>query len=298
MSVEDEVEMLKRAVGKLTEQLASHHDRLEAQENPATALKFLGVGTVVSDKNDGSKNLMVHLQEEFPTVEGEISPLHQSTEYTGTDLHGNEYKHTLQHNTSVKCVWKEVPNRLTAPDIRQGEQVEVYQAGDGDKLYWSEMGRQKGLRRAERVCYAFNASGAETSKDEPVIPHNQYVFDVNPKGGNITVSTSKDNGEHCKYTAQADGKNGHWLVEDDLGNHFSIDSKLANILFQTAKGGLISAVGKDVVLKGGTLHLDFERIVLNGVTEVTKELTTKGVKNSGDIKTDTLGNTPLGNYKH
>jgi hypothetical protein len=223
--LEIELEQLKRTVNKLSQQLSETQLELEGLKNPQTTLKSMGCGVAIEDKNDGSKNLLVHLHETFPTMEGELSPLHTNAEYKGTDIHGNEYSHTLQSNTSIKCVWLETPNRLTSPNIRKGQQVEVFQSGDGDKFYWSEIGRQKDMKRAERILLGVNASKTPTTEEDAVTPHNHYSLDIDAKSGHITALTSKQNGEHCKYVIQLNTKDGYLVIQDDLGNHISMNSK-------------------------------------------------------------------------
>jgi hypothetical protein len=293
-----ELTTLQSGHEKILFHLGDMHEKLEALKKPSTALKFIGMGTCLVDKNDGSKNLSVHLQEDFPTIEGDISPLHNNTEYKGKDIYGNEYKHTLQSNTAIKAIWKEVPNRLTAPDIRVGEQVEVYQAGDGDKYYWSEIGRNKNKRRAEKITIGVNASGADIKADDSVIPHNQYTLDMDGKGGNVTLRTSMDNGEHCKHVVQVDSKKGHVLLTDSTGNQFNMSGKTNSILAKTAAGGTLSINKQDIILQGKTLYLNFDKIIIDGETTLTKKATTNGIGNSGDISTDTLQSIPIQSYKH
>ena len=315
-SLADRISVLENNLAKAMTLINTLTGKQEALENPSTTFKYKGVGVVLEDKNDGSKNILVHLQEEFPTAEGDISPLHTNTEYSGVDMHGVAYKHVLQSNTGIKAIWKETPNRLTAPDVRAGQQVDIYQVGDGDMFYWEELGRTKNLKRAERALYGWNASGADITADDSVTDHNHYTMDVNAKGGNITLLTSKNNGEYCGYTIQLDTKNGHVLISDDIGNVFNLDSKKSNLLMQSAKGGTVSIKGPDVILQGKALIGNFETIslagktlikgdttingdtLLEGNTQITKETTTTNINNSGNINTSTLGTVPLSSYKH
>jgi predicted extracellular nuclease len=180
--------------------------------------------------------------------------------------------------------------------------VEVFQSGDGDKFYWSEIGRQKDMKRAERILLGVNASKTPTTEEDAVTPHNHYSLDIDAKSGHITALTSKQNGEHCKYVIQLNTKDGYLVIQDDLGNHISMNSKTSTHMLQTKEGAYVSIVKKDVKMKGGEFRAEFDKIILDGETEITKKATTNEINNTGKISTtisvDTpnINNTDIGSY--
>lgn len=294
----------------LLKQIADLTRRIEALENPSTSLKEIGYGVVLADKNDGSKNIMVHLHEEFPTIEGDLSTQHASVTYSGVDHEGVEYKHTLQSNSGIKAIWLEEPNRLTAPNVRAGELVKIYQSGDGDKFYWSEVGRNKNLRRAEKVVYAFNASSTDLNKSDAITSLNHYTLEVNGQDGHLTLLTSKDNKEYCKHILKVDSKNGNLIIATDQGDQINLNTKNSSFLVQTKEGGKVGIVKRNIVLEGDILQANFKTINLNGNTKImgTTEMqgTSKsdgviscnGITNNGDINTSTINGIPTNQYKH
>jgi hypothetical protein len=73
-------------------------------------------------------------------------------------------------------------------------------------------------------------------------------------------------------------------------------------MLQTKEGDYVSIVKKDVKMKGGEFRAEFDKIILDGETEITKKATTNEINNTGKISTtisvDTpnINNTDIGSY--
>lgn len=284
-------------------------------------LKSMGVGIAAEDKNDGSKILAVFPQEHLPSFEGDITADHVTVPYSGTDMNNAAYNISLQKGMSVKAIWKGQPNRETSPNIRKGEQVELFQAGDSDKFYWCEMARDNQYRRTEAVTYSWGANSAATTKDTPATAHTKYTATVDGDAGHMTLTTSAANGEKAKYTAQIHGKQGHLTFADNLGNTIQINSISGavnivnsagtsfsltgfNVVVKNKNNSYINMAGADITLGGsGTLTINYPTIKLNGNVEIVDNLTVDqkfAAKGTGTIAGDisTNGNiTTSGNVQ-
>lgn len=225
-------------------------------------LRFTSLGIVAADKNENSKFISVHLSEHLPFYEGDVTNDITNIEFKGKDHHGKEYKHTLQKGMTVKAEWKGSPNRITSPNVRKGETVEIYELGGENRFFWAETANNNHLRRAEAVTWAFNASGTPVDSDEPPTASNHYTATIDGKDGHITLATSLANKEKAQYVMQMHGKEGHLSMSDNKGNLFQIDSADGTV---TIKNGS----GSKVVMHGGIINIECSDQIVMKATKVT-----------------------------
>lgn len=186
-------------------------------------LRFYSVGIVAQNKTLGSKDIQVTPTEETPFIDGEVTATPSENTATGTDASGATYTASANSSLAIQATWLQfsASNRITAPDVRRGEKVMIFQYADADKYYWTEMLDGQKLRRLETVIYSFSASRTE---DDPVSPNTQYFLEVNTHKKHITLHTCKADGEPFGYDIQLDTKNGKLLITDDTGNYIHLDS--------------------------------------------------------------------------
>jgi hypothetical protein len=263
-------------------------------------LKRVSVGIIAQDKNDNSKFVSVFLKESFPFHEGDVSSDHVDIERKGKDADGEDYSVVLQRGMSVKAEWLGDGNRVTSPNVRKGEQVDIYEVGDTGVYYWTESGRTNHLRRGETVTWAFNGSSKPTTED--VIPDgvNSYTFTVDTKNGNVSASTSMANGEIVRYDFQLNGKDGTATLSDSDGNIIQMDASDRSIILMNSSGTYVSLI--DTAITGwsaDTIILKSAKITLDGEVDVTGNTHFKAnidVKGTTDltghvtIKTSTIDN--------
>lgn len=148
------------------------------------------------------------------------------------DYKGSPYAVSVQMSAVIKAQWLGETNRVTSPDVRRGEQVMLYQAGDSDKYFWLSLGRDDNLRRLETVVYAFNAN--PDNADADMSRENCYVLEYNTHDKHVTLTTSKANGEPTAYTHQFNTGDGTWTLEDDIGNGMHLDSQEKHFIYRNA----------------------------------------------------------------
>ncbi len=203
------------------------------------------IGIAAENKKIDSMTLEVFPVEILPFTDGEITSFLDSHSHTGVDGSGKPYSSHIQTANSIKAYWLPLgSNRTTPPDIRRAERVLIYQYADDDKYYWKETGLDDNLRRLETVVYAFSATKDETIRS--LTPDNSYMVVVSTHQQQITLTTSKANGEPFAYTFQFDTKNGNVLLQDDIGNFFQLTSKSNNLTMKNANGSLLSVSGNDI----------------------------------------------------
>lgn len=208
-------------------------------------------GTVVANKPLNSNVIEVHLDEHTPYVSGEMTD--QTTTYTasGTDANGQAYQDSNLQTISVSATW--LPragggNRLTAPDVRRGTEVQVYRFGDTDKYFWEPLTDDSQKRKLETVRYGWSGTTEEFGNDDPsnVSPENYYMLEISTHTGQVSFYTSKKNGELTAYQIQLNTASGVFTFADDQGNSFFMDT--ANTVFRIVNmlGNAFSMDKKDV----------------------------------------------------
>lgn len=199
-----------------------------------SGLKMVSLGIVAEHKKLSSKSTMVHPAEVLTEIDGELRGLPIILYSAGVDGENREYQIKIEANTSLECEWLHLgEHRQTAPDIRRGEQVIIWEIENStdEKYYWSSMGRDSNLRRLESVLWAFsNVSDPEEDVDS-LNYDNAYTVEVSTHSKQITIRTNKYDGEPFAYVIQLNTKDGNYTVQDDVGNYIQLDSAETTIDF-------------------------------------------------------------------
>lgn len=209
-----------------------------------SGLKTYSIGIVAENKALDSKHIEVIPIEALNLMDSELGSGTEAIKSSGIDGDGVPYQIEVQMGATLKAEWLGETNRMTAPDVRRGEQVRLYRQGDADKFYWESLGRNDELRRLETVLYRY--SGLPDNNDESIDEDNSYYWEISTHGKTITLKTSKRNGEFCRYTLQFDTDAGQVILVDDVGNEIQLDSKNTLIHLKNADGSTVDLDKRDV----------------------------------------------------
>lgn len=201
--------------------------------NPSLYHRY-SIGIVAENAEMSSKEILVTPIEHLSFLDGEIrsNPTQQTAQ--GVDASGRNYTVSVIHDNAIVATWFDPSgsNRITAPNVRRGERVQIYRYGDADKFYWTAMGMDNSLRKLETVAHAY--SGTTDNSDNTQTPENSYYTEVSTHKKTITISTSKKNGEVASYTVQIDAGNGVVHIQDDQGQVFELDTSNHRIMMTNA----------------------------------------------------------------
>ena len=176
-------------------------------------LHLHSTGTVTSVPAIGSKVISVRLKERKFGNQDELldNPTKEKVAFN-TAAGADEVEVT--HTDSVKATWlKRNSNRVSAPNVRRGDEVLVWRVGETENYLWEL--RDGPNIRLETVIYAFSADPSKPIADDF---SNAYVFEVSAHNKTMTFSTSKANGEPFAYVHQYDLETGVVITQDDIGN--------------------------------------------------------------------------------
>lgn len=211
----------------------------------ASKFHFYSFGQVAANKprHEGSGPcvmLEVFPQEKFTMSAGEITDNVETINVKGQDANGKAYEGKIETKPSITCMWLPIgePNRVTPPDVRRGEQVIIYRYADTQYYFWSSAFNNL-IRKLETVTHWYSGI-PEDGKSAPTekTSENGYIVEVSTHDKHILITTSKLNGEKCRYTVALDTANGKFNLEDDLGNELELDS-VAGVLTATTENQII-----------------------------------------------------------
>lgn len=200
--------------------------------------KLYSIGRASENKKRGSNTLNVLPVEVASGTDGEINFDPQLMTNSFTSLDGSTIEIDGIVARELECQWlPNEDNRLTSPDIRRDELIEIWRLGDTDQYYWRSMGLRNGLRALESVIFAWGASpdlgghGLDLEKC--------YILAVSAHDKHFTIRTSKANGELYSYTFQINTKESSVYIADDNDNFIELDSKANRLQLKNVDGSFV-----------------------------------------------------------
>ena len=242
-------------------------NKVQQEHNTSNSkLARKSIGHAASNLPLDSNMLEVYPVEEVGYADGEINDHKETIEMSGVDAQGNEYSDVIETSNSVLAEW--LPwgsNRYTAPNVRRGEKVMLWQYAEVDKYYWTIMGTEDHLRRLETVIYNYS-----NTRDESVTKldsTNSYSIIISTHTKEITVQTCKSDGEAFEYIAKIDAAKGLFVVTDDTGNQISIQSGEKRVSLNNADGTSVVLDKKNITMTAPeTIELNAKSVKVNTQT--------------------------------
>lgn len=258
-------------------------------------MHFYSKGKVAANKPLDSFDIEFWPYEINPMASGEITDDVQKIETEGEDSTGGKFKTNVDTTVSLKATWLPFgqDNRITAPDVRRGEEVMIWQfADDIDNLWWTSMERGIDLRRLETVIFAISGTKAEDTKPTA---DNTYFLEMSSHKGAITFHTSQGNGEPFAWDFQINAGDGNAVLKSSAGDHISVDSKTAEIELLNSAGSYINMTQKKIkMFAEEEIDLQSNNIKINGKDTISTQTKTMSTQNdTWSIKSETTHNGQL-----
>jgi hypothetical protein len=227
-------------------------------------MKYISMGVVAMNKQRGTDMVDVWPIGIISELDDELTNATQDFNVKGLDDNGKTVVFKVTRGATIPCKWRgdRDTNRVTSPDVRRGERVKIYQLGDSEQYFWETEGRDSNLRRLETVVYRYSA--LPTNEDAELDDNNSYFHEINTHDGFLLWKTSQANSEKALWTIMADAAKGIYILEDEKGNHFYIDSVNTDIKMRNANDAFVQLI-KDVInIKApDTLNIDAPNINVN-----------------------------------
>lgn len=260
-------------------------ETLEGHPQPKVSkMNNYSIGVAAENKALNTFDLEVTPIEHTPMVDGEMSTNAQTYSTSGMDQSGTQYQISAPTAGSVKATWLPVgqPNRMTAPDVRRGEQVMLYQFADSDKYYWNTMRNDLAFRRLETVVFAISGTPAEGAAADQSA---SYFIEMSSHKKKITLSTSKANGEPYAYSFIFDTGLGKITLMDDIGNTMFLDStenqwhieNADGSFFDMTKKAISGSAADSIDWKTKAFSIESETYELDSSASITEKTQTRAM---------------------
>lgn len=241
-----------------------------SSENKINSWHYHCSAVVLTDLLPGSdsNSIEVSLIELTSLTDGVLSANRQKQSVSGLSDDGSTYTITLSTSNSVPATWLPLgSNRLTAPNVRRGEEVWIYKYGDSKQLFWTPTGRTDERRTTETIIYGIGARPDASQELDP--SKNMYTVEMSSDGKHITVNTSKANGEPFQLTLQINAGDGVFT----LTNHEGVDVEVDFV--------------NDIILAKNASEQKIEMRDVNLFVDVPNKV--KGVVGKGGVEVDSEG---------
>ena len=246
-------------------------------------MHIFSIGLALSNVTKNGDEITVLPIEQSFGLEGELNHLPNAEQVNIKDESESDITINLKTSAGIKAKWFRLaePNRLTAPNIRRGATVIIWQFDNTDEYFWEPYNKNSIRMALEHVTYRW--SGTPKEGEEPRTD-NSYWCSVSTIDKSVVFQTSMANGEKASYFLQFDTGNGLFTVKDNKETGFQINSEKegGEVAFQTAAGGFVS-------LQNRTLTIDVDKIVERAKTRESNidETTVTGTThNNGTISSD------------
>lgn len=237
-------------------------------ELTVSKLRFYSAAIVAINKSLKSKDIEATPTEELPMLNGEITSASTDYKSNAVDASGAAYETSVKTSVTVKATWLSLStsNRITAPDVRRGELVMLYQFGDADKYYWTTLKEDIALRKLETVIYAFSATQDES---KPSDAQNTYYLEISTHKKLVHFHTSKADKEPFGYDIQINTKDGVITVTDDAGNFIFLNSIDRRIKLQNVDTSTVDIDKKNITIScPETITLKAKTILSQSDTDI------------------------------
>lgn len=231
--------------------------------------KPVSLGSVVEDKELGSLVILVSMSEVLPGSTGLMVSDAQTVDVKGKDSTGKEYGAKTNTDNVVQATWLSWGSqRITPPDVRRKMRVMLYQFADQDEYYWEYLGLDNELMRLESVVWGINNNPNGTGKSA-VSPQNMHTIEFSSHTKQMTLRTSKAQGEPFAYIFQLNLSNGVIALADDVGNSLTLDSQEAIWALQNAFGSYFKMDKNNIFAYAAEL-IDLKTKLVNVTAETVK----------------------------
>lgn len=251
-------------------------------------LKSYSLGIVVKNKAKGDDRIMVCPIEDLTFIEGLLAEYTQDFNVSLPDINGKINGVKLLGDGHVVAKW--IPygssNRISPPDVRAGETVQIFQYADNDEYHWTTIFNEPSLRRLECATYMYSdlANGSK-----PYDKASSYWFEVSTADKTIKLHTSKSNGETVGYDVVLDTGTATLLVTDDVGNSVHLESNQGRLSTVTTKE--INATTETVNIKAAmavNITGDQQVNITTKAAHVVAETLVADVTKTADINAATI----------
>ncbi len=231
-----------------------------------------GLGIVAVTKEDNVDTVMFFPAEKLSLEYGKVDEIKDEIEVEVLDSNNKKHKVKAERGAMMEARWfpDGTDGRQSAPDVVNGETIQIYRFRDSDTFYWKTILREPELRRLEHVVYAYSNLPSGRTKFEL---DSSYGNSWSTKDKKVTMWTSQSNGEAFSYLFKIDTAASTWSMWDNVNNGFGIESNLGQVYMRTTSGGFIEITQNTATMNlSGALEIETPRARFSNEVAVTTRL--------------------------
>lgn len=260
------------------------HDNFLTQDNVLShgigmsELRMYSVGVVAANKKLSSMDIEVCPLEHFSFMDGELTDNKEELKVKSENYNEEKWELKIDTTPSIKARWLSISNtnRKTAPDVRRGELVIIWQFGDADEYWWTDFQQSDTIRRKETIVFAISNNKEENDKDDP---KSTYWIEWSTHRKLLHIHTSKNDEEPFAYDIQLDTKEGKLVIQDDDDNYIFMDSKNKRIKLHNKDKSLVDIDKKEILIESvDKITLRTKDVLIDAsktIKLITKDYTSK-----------------------
>jgi len=212
-------------------------------------INWLGVGIVAATKQTNTGEIMVHLPSQAPTADGRVVAQVEQKQETSLNANGEQETSTTMVSNVVPATWNSMgePNRKTAPDVREGSKVSVYQVSGQNKIYWTTHGFSADTHRLETIQWGFSAN-PNLDANTPFDIKDYFCATVDTRAGFFSLRTSQANGEKSSMEVKIDGAAGQVNIRGSENSILSFDDHQHKLTYNNVDGTIIGVDKKNIAM--------------------------------------------------
>lgn len=219
--------------------------------------KLVSLGRVVENPPFGSEYILVDLTEIlYDKQSGLVKEQKREERGVLPSANGNSFQSSHEAVNHVRAKWRPVgsSNRVTPPNVRMNEEVNVYTYGDNtEEYYWSEVGRAPGLRDTEHVIYSYSSKD-QGGVEEKANKANSVTIEIDTNNGFVEIHTPNNRGEPTGFDFKIDYKNGIVSITDTNEQSIVFNSPEGSVSITTNESFNVNT--KEINLVCETYNLD------------------------------------------
>lgn len=223
--------------------------------------KHFSVGIVAKDKERGNNKIYVFPIEHLGEHTGKLTDTEDKDAST-LKFDGTKQSIKATKEVTIEASWRDPSgsNRITAPDVKAGETVQIYKYGSTDKYYWTSEFKESDLRRKESVVWGW---GNTEEHGEQLDITKMYWMKVDTVAKLLQLFTVDNDGELTTYDIKIDTKNGVLHILDGRKNKIEINSKENNISIE-AQSTINLKAGKEINIEAPTINQKAKNNIVSG----------------------------------
>lgn len=251
-----------------------------SSEDDKSGYRFYSIAIVTEDKPRKSAKIKANLTEKSSMSNGDMTKTTQS-DVSIPDANGVARKASGGSKRTIEATWLPFSdsNRLTPPDVVNGETVMIWKVADVEEYYWSTMLSEPEIRRLEHVIYGYcNIPSGRAA----MTPDTSYWIKWSTLEKLVHIHTSDNDGEACQFDIMLDTRNGQMIFRDNFGNQFMLDSPSStfqlesNTDFTVKTGSSVKVETQSASIKANQVTVDAPNSTFTGNVAIGGSLSVAG----------------------